>query len=91
MKIVRVSGEVDHLQNILTFEEVRKEVGGFVEVVGIGRPQVHSILCNEDGKPLRLPVNVAASTLCGRVLVGNVVVIESQEEAQSFWGEDENE
>jgi hypothetical protein len=88
MKIIRTNGEVEHHAQPLTFEKAREVVGGYIEVVTLKRPQAHSILVNEDGRPLNLPLNAAATKFCGRLLLGDVVLIETQQESQIFWGEE---
>lgn len=56
-----------------SLKEAQLFVGGYVEVVQLGRDI--QVLCNEDGWLDALPLNVAISTLCGRVIVGNAIVL----------------
>jgi len=70
-----------------TLEELQKIVGGLIEIVELPdgtRVTLHLSLClvllagmvmvvNEEGSLLDLPVNEAASKLCGRRLVGDVL------------------
>lgn len=52
---------------------VQLYVGGYVEMVQIDRNI--QVLCNEEGLLLDLPVNIIASRLCGRVIVGDVLIL----------------
>lgn len=59
-----------------SLEAAQKAVGGPVEMVTLrdGR----QVLVNEEGLWLGLPVNYEASALCGRVIVGNALVLEGK-------------
>lgn len=57
----------------LTFEEVQKTVGGYIEIVKIpGDRRVLAV--NEDGRMKQLAVNENASALAGQTIVGTAVV-----------------
>ena len=55
------------------FSDFQSLVGGYVEVVRLDRTKV--ALVNEDGLPLGLPPNRAASALLGIPVVGTVVIV----------------
>lgn len=55
-----------------TLEEAQKLVGGYIEVVmGEG----FQLLCDEDGRSKRLPINHNASAMVGRAIVGPCVAL----------------
>jgi hypothetical protein len=62
-----------------TLEQAQAFVGGYVEMLPHLGPTRHyehvQILGNEDGIPLRLPVNVIASIYCGYEVRGNVLIL----------------
>jgi hypothetical protein len=61
-----------------TLEQAQKIVGGYVEMVTPINKTPIQILCNEDGWLLQLPLNMKASALCGRMIVGDAIVLSEQ-------------
>jgi len=61
----------------LTFEEARQAVDGFVQVVRLPGSDA-SLLVNEDGQHLKLPVNLMASRLFNGVILGTVVLVDAE-------------
>ncbi|MSQ55780.1 MAG: DUF3846 domain-containing protein [Betaproteobacteria bacterium] len=62
----------EHEQTHTTFADLQKLVGGYVEVIKLPAGKVAII--NEDGLPLGLAHNAAASARLGYRLVGTVVI-----------------
>lgn len=58
----------DHFE----LKQLQSLVGGYIEVIGWNDLL---IVCNEDGRRLRLPVNMHASTNLATPLVGNVIIM----------------
>tara|TARA_R100000544_G_scaffold27174_1_gene14089 strand:+ start:252 stop:479 length:228 start_codon:yes stop_codon:yes gene_type:complete len=58
-----------------TLEEAQGIVGGYVEMVLLPKDINVQVLVNEEGLLENLPVNQAASELCGQKIVGPVVVL----------------
>lgn len=56
-----------------TLKEVQDLVGGYVARFPL--PDRNVMLVNEDGLPLRLPVNESASRIAGTDIVGDVVIL----------------
>lgn len=56
-----------------TLKELQDMVGGYVERVRLPKGMV--LIANEDGMPLGLPLNRAASEMTGITLVGDVVLL----------------
>lgn len=61
-----------------SLEELQGFVGGYIEVAIVVGDSM--MICNEDGKRLMLPVNIAASAIHGRdVVVGDVLIASESE------------
>ena len=58
-----------------TLQEAQDIVGGYVEMTYSATQPDVQILINEDGISLALGANPAATILCGKPIVGNVVVL----------------
>ncbi len=75
--IISANGKKVELDHKPTLEEAQRIVGGYVEVAH-GRDQhgAFQLLVNEDGWPLRLPFNQAA-TECYKVseIAGDVILL----------------
>jgi hypothetical protein len=57
----------------LTLEQLQKEVGGFIEQIKV--PLCSNVLIvNEDGLLQKLPINVQASKIAQRSIVGDAVL-----------------
>lgn len=62
--------------NAPSLEDVQEAVGGYVELLNIRVGQKPAqLLVNEDGLSMGLPINEAASMLCGRTIVGDVLIL----------------
>jgi hypothetical protein len=61
----------------LTFPEAQRLVGGMVEPVRL--PNGDTILVNEEGLLMGLPINTAASLLAGQTLVGPAIYLTKAE------------
>ncbi len=58
-----------------SLEELQKIVGGYIEIVSLNRETI--LVCNENGKQMKLPFNVNATWLLARprdFVVGNVLI-----------------
>ncbi len=94
-KWIKASGVVEEVKpangKMFTLEELKKFVGGYIEVVLIKPNHLRDengklvdMLCNEDGKRLQLPVNIVATKLAGvehrgDVIVGDALLISGHE------------
>lgn len=83
MKVIKripANGEISEIiEDMMTFEQAQKYVGGYVQVLKSTIPK-HNLVTNEDGNMQGLPVNVEATKLLhpmyGRQdIVGNVLLI----------------
>lgn len=65
--VLRVDGtqSVEEFPDQPALEWLQREVGGFVQIVALGRLQM---VCNEDGELIGLPVNELATTVLDSVL-----------------------
>lgn len=63
-----------------TLQQLQDAVGGYIEVVVPSGPVTPGkvILADEEGLIKQLPINVAGSVICGRPVVGNIVVIDEE-------------
>ena len=60
-----------------SLEELKGFVGGYIEIVHIGRGQI--MVVNEEGKLLGLPFNDIATLRCLEPIVGDVLVCDESE------------
>ena len=60
-----------------TLEQLQEAVKGYVAVLFRG-PTGNLFLCNEDGMLQHQPYNMVGTILCGKSVVGNVVVIDAE-------------
>lgn len=58
-----------------TLEEAQAIVGGYVEMVVPSYNPHLQLLVNEEGLLMRLPVNMEATCLAGRMIVGKAIVL----------------
>jgi hypothetical protein len=76
--ILRSNGEREDIEpqgenETLTLEQLQQIVGGFIEAIKV--PHCHNVLIvNEEGKFQNLPINVQASKLAQREIVGDAVI-----------------
>ncbi|WP_061018323.1 DUF3846 domain-containing protein [Microbacterium sp. CCH5-D1] len=54
-------------------EDYQRAVGGYIETVSLD--DRHDLIANEEGLIQRLPMNLLASTIAKRPLVGDVVIV----------------
>ena len=71
-KLIKANGEVTNNFECIGLEPKQKAVGGYIEAVYTNK---YVIYCNEDGLYMNLPMNIEVSALCGRVIVGDCVVM----------------
>lgn len=67
--------KTEYRKSKVSLEDAQKFVGGYVEVVSLGKRQM---LVNEEGLLIGLPVNPEASQLAGQMIVGNALVLEGR-------------
>jgi len=75
--ILRANGKRDDIKpqngTKLSLEQLQKVVGGYIEI--IPAPNCHNILiANEEGQIYNLPINVQASKIAQKTIVGDIVL-----------------
>ena len=75
-RLIKADGKTIDNYECAGLEAKQKAVGGYIEPV-YTRQWV--ILVNEEGHLQTLPLNIEVSALCGRVLVGDALVMTHQE------------
>jgi len=80
--LLKVDGTIEQMGWNPSLEELQAAVGGYIEMVRTNN--VGYLYCNEEGKLLGLPVNMAATTMIEHddVIRGDVVVMELDEEKE---------
>lgn len=73
-KLFKADGTTVDINEEITLEAAQGYVGGYIEVV---RSLGKELLVNEDGMSMELPRNAWASDLCGRQIVGDVLLIKT--------------
>lgn len=58
-----------------TLEQAQAIVGGYVEMIVPAHNPHIQLLVNEEGLLMRLPVNMQASRLAGRMIVGKAILL----------------
>lgn len=79
--IIKVDGTTETLDltdEATRLDKLQEAVGGYIEAVG-HTPGGDIIFANEDGRAMELDLNETAMVICGRPIVGDVVIT-SQEE-----------
>jgi len=65
-----------------SLKQLQEAVGGYIEPVipnpGVAMTKGKVILADEEGVLKQLPINLAATVMCGRPIVGNVAVIDEE-------------
>lgn len=74
--ILRFNGTEEPYVQEPSLEQMQKVVKGYVEVVPIPDSENKVMLVNEEGRLLRLPVNMKASNVAHTVIVGDVLICE---------------
>jgi len=60
-----------------SLEEMQQIVGGYIEPLRVEHEgHIRTMVVNEEGKLIRLPLNIRASEIAGREIVGNVFILE---------------
>jgi hypothetical protein len=67
----------DNKDGSLSLEQLQAAVGGYIEVVAVPN-SFNTLLVDEDGLMKKLPMNVEASKLAQRPIVGNTVLCINQ-------------
>ena len=57
-----------------SLSQLQDAVGGYIEVASAAKGKV--VLVDEEGSVKGLPINIAGSLICNRVIRGNVVVVD---------------
>lgn len=75
--ILRANGKREDIKpengTKLSLEQLQKAVGGYIEIVHA--PNCHNILiANEEGQIYDLPINIQASKIAQREIVGDIVL-----------------
>lgn len=82
-KILRVNGHKEDIEyegpkDTLSLQQIQTTIDGYFEVVKV--PFCHNILLvDEEGKLKNKPINVLASTLAQKEIVGDVILCTYQE------------
>lgn len=73
--IIRTSGKEEKLNHRPSLVEAQKIVGGYIEILPINGK---TLVVNEDGRPMRLPINDKATGIYNykSYIVGDVIVLE---------------
>lgn len=85
--VIKTDNTIDvlHPKNnkVFTLEELKSVVGGYIEIVPLN--EGYSMVINEDGKLLNLPINVVATRVYRAsrniydIIVGNVLICNNKE------------
>jgi len=78
-KLIKANGEVTNNFQCIGLTPKQKAVGGYIEAVYTDK---YVIFCNEEGLLMQLPMNLEVSAMCGKVIVGDCVVM-THEESQA--------
>lgn len=62
-----------------TLEKLQKEVGGYIELIHVMyEGSLHQAFVNEDGRRLKLPINLTASHTARQPIVGSMVILKPE-------------
>ena len=78
-KIINTDGEEKAITD-LSHEALQRAIGGCI--VPVKLPDGQKMLINENGPQMGLQVNNAATVLCGRRILGNVVLLDKEDRVQ---------
>jgi hypothetical protein len=67
-----VDGKLTEYETKATLSDMQKAVGGYIEPVDVDD---FTVMVNEEGLLIDLPLNLIASALSGRQLVGDVCIV----------------
>lgn len=72
VEVIKATGETELLLKRVTPDEVRRLIGGWLELAP-HTPEDVQIWCDEEGRLKNKPINQVASLMVGYVLRGDVV------------------
>lgn len=72
--IIKTDGTIEIRTLKGTLEELQGLVGGMIQIVPIRYKGYTSLMCNEEGLLIDLPLNVVATTAVGDQVFGNMLV-----------------
>ena len=75
---IKTDGSVEVIE-VRDFKHAQELVGGYVEIVHSYKHQGCTLIVNEEGLNLQLPLNATASVLTGLHIVGNAVRLTKSE------------
>jgi len=75
-RLIKANGKHQDDYPISDLQSMQEAVGGYIEPVYTSK---WVVLVNEEGLIENLPLNVEVSALCGRVLVGDALVLTHKE------------
>tara|TARA_R100000654_G_scaffold2744_4_gene10002 strand:+ start:4145 stop:4396 length:252 start_codon:yes stop_codon:yes gene_type:complete len=78
--LISVEGEqtvVEPEESTFSLEELQKYVGGFIEIVPVDDSRMAVV--NDEGFVRKMPMNSVGSQVAGRLLVGPVLLVNSNE------------
>ncbi|MBQ6577195.1 MAG: DUF3846 domain-containing protein [Bacteroidales bacterium] len=78
--IIKSDGTAEYMDTPTDLKDLQEAVGGFIERVSIPALPGMVMIVNEEGVICRLPLNPVASEIAGRLIVGDVVLMEKEEE-----------
>lgn len=72
--------EPENEDGTFSLKQLQEAVGGYIEVVqsSLDVAKGRVILADEEGLIKQLPINIAGTVMCGRPVVGNIVVIDEE-------------
>lgn len=80
-KIIKTTGKERNIKPAngtdFTLWELQEAVGGYVEFIHL--EDHRTMVVDEDGRIKGKPVNLAATKLCGRTIVGDVLVCDKSQ------------
>lgn len=77
-KIIRCDKSTENIDSP-NLETLQKIVEGYIEEVPVPNEKGTVMIVNEDGRMLRLPLNIVATAIMGQPIVGDVVLCKRKE------------
>lgn len=75
MKAMKCAGfRIEGIEILNVLDELQRAVGGYIETLTL-IPGKAVMIVNEEGRILGLPVNPAASSLAGTLIVGTALIV----------------
>ena len=83
--LIKSSGEVNDKFSVgeNSLESLQKAVGGYIEYAPYNMPNT-KVIVNEEGLLSNLPINLIATGIAGRLIVGDVVVETTNPQVQKY-------